>query len=336
MTVDRNIVIKFHKQGESNSSIAKRLKMNRTTVWKIVKKFNETGTTLDKPGRGRKRTVRTPKLVKNTREKLRRNPHRSHRKLAAEANVSNSTMYRVMKDDLGKKPYKMLHRHELTEHHKRMRMERSRQILDEIDQGTLPNLVFTDEKKFDIQQVVNQQNDRVWGSSTSVEGRIVTRRQNPQSVMIWAAVTPSGRSPLVFVPSGVKLNSERYVSDILESHLLPWADKHFQGLPWSLQQDSAPSHGSKMTQTWIQRKIPSFISKELWPARSPDLNPLDFSIWSILKAKVSACPHSSLDALKAKLKKEWDAIPQEQIRAACDAFVGRLKAVVRNKGGYIE
>ena len=41
--------------------------MNRTTVWKIVKKFNETGTTLDKPGRGRKRTVRTPKLVKNTR-----------------------------------------------------------------------------------------------------------------------------------------------------------------------------------------------------------------------------------------------------------------------------
>ena len=119
MAVDRNIVIKFHKQGESNSSIAKRLKMNRTTVWKIVKKCKETGTTLDKPGRGRKQTVRTLKLVKNTREKLRRNPRRSHRKLAAQANVSNSTMYRVMKDDLGKKPYKMLHRHELTEHHKR-------------------------------------------------------------------------------------------------------------------------------------------------------------------------------------------------------------------------
>ena len=58
----------------------------------------------------------------------------------------------------------------------------------------------------------------------------------------------------------VKLNSERYVSDILEPHLLPWADKHFQGLPWSLQ-DSAQLHGSKMTQTWFQRKIPSFIAK---------------------------------------------------------------------------
>ena len=68
MAVDRNIVIKFHKQGESNSSIAKRLKMNRTTVWEIVIKFKETGTTLDKPGRGRKQTVRTLKLVK-TRER---------------------------------------------------------------------------------------------------------------------------------------------------------------------------------------------------------------------------------------------------------------------------
>ena len=152
-------------------------------------------------------------------------------------------------------------------------MERSRQILDENDQGTLPNLVFTDEKKFDIQQAVNQQNDRVWGSSSLVKCRIATRRQYPQSVMIWAAVTPSGKSPLVLVPSGVKLNSERYVSVILESHWLPWADKHFQGLPWSLQQDSAPSHGFKMTQAWIQRKISSFISKELWTARSPDLNP---------------------------------------------------------------
>ena len=161
MAVDRAIVIKFHQQGENNSSIGKRLKMNRTTVWKIVKKFKETGTTLEKPGRGCKRNVRTLKLVKNTQENLRRNPRRFHRKLAAQANVSNSTIYRVMKDDLGKRPYKMLYRHELPEHHKRIRMERSRQILEEIDQGTLPNLVFTDEKKFDIQQVVNQQNDQL-------------------------------------------------------------------------------------------------------------------------------------------------------------------------------
>ncbi|KAF2353479.1 hypothetical protein FHG87_015764 [Trinorchestia longiramus] len=87
-------------------------------------------------------------------------------------------MYRVLKKDLGKKPYKMMKRHEFTEHHDRMRAERSRHILNEIAQGTLPNLLFTDEKNFNIQQLVNRQNDRVWSSSSSVEGMILTRRQN--------------------------------------------------------------------------------------------------------------------------------------------------------------
>ena len=39
MSIDHNIVIKLHKSGESNSEIAKQLKMNRTTVWKIIKSF---------------------------------------------------------------------------------------------------------------------------------------------------------------------------------------------------------------------------------------------------------------------------------------------------------
>ena len=59
MSIDRNIVIKLHKSGESNSEITKWLKMNHTTVWKIIKKFQEIGTTLDRDGRGQKRTVCT-------------------------------------------------------------------------------------------------------------------------------------------------------------------------------------------------------------------------------------------------------------------------------------
>ena len=67
--------------------------------------------------------------------------------MAAETNLNNLKMYRVNRDDLGKNLYKMLHCHDLAEHHKRMRMERSRPILAEIDRGTLPNSGFTDEKK---------------------------------------------------------------------------------------------------------------------------------------------------------------------------------------------
>ena len=70
MSIDHSIVIKLHKSGESNSEIAKWLKMNCTTVRKIVKKFQEIGITLDQEGRGKKQTVRTSQLIKNTKEKL--------------------------------------------------------------------------------------------------------------------------------------------------------------------------------------------------------------------------------------------------------------------------
>ena len=154
--------------------------------------------------------------------------------------------------------------------------------------------------------------------------------------MVWALVTATGRSPLLFVPTGVKLNSEWYISDIPEGCLLPWAEQHFKDKPWTLQQDSTPSHGSKFTQLWILRKISSFISKEDWPVQSPDLNSLDYSIWSILEKRVCSTPHQTLESLKAKLMKEWDTIPQETLCATCDSFSDRLKAVIKNKGSYIE
>ena len=197
-------------------------------MWKVVKKFKETGETCNRPGQGRKRSVRTKQLVKNTREKLRRNPRRSAAKLAAEAGVSQTSMRRVLKDDLKTSPYKMQTRQELTDLHERMRLDRCQHILDLIEDGTLPNLVFSDEKKFDIEQSVKRQNDRVWSRDGSVAIRTATRCQNPMSVMVWAAVTATGRPPLVFFPSGVKLNSQRYISDIFEAELLPWHRKNFQ------------------------------------------------------------------------------------------------------------
>ena len=87
MAIDRNAVIKLYKRGKSNFVIAIRLDMNRWTVWKIVKKFQETGNTLDRPGRGRKRSVHSTQLLKNTTEKLRRNLRRSCRCLATATDV---------------------------------------------------------------------------------------------------------------------------------------------------------------------------------------------------------------------------------------------------------
>ena len=81
----------------------------------------------------------------------------------------------------------MQKRHELSTTHERLRLDRCQHILNLLKDGTVSNLVFTDEKKFDVQQFQNHQNYRVWSRDGSVEGRRVSRRQNPRYVMVWAA-----------------------------------------------------------------------------------------------------------------------------------------------------
>ena len=142
------------------------------------------------------------------------------------------------------------------------RLARARILLSRLEAGTLPNLVFSDEKKFDVQHYVNPQNNRVWSRDGEVGPQRVIRAQGAASVMVWAAVTKSGRSPLVFVEQGVKLNQENYRN---VGSLLPWAKEHFKKRPWTFQQHSAPSHGAKKTQEWLSANVPNFIFKEEVP-----------------------------------------------------------------------
>ena len=62
-----------------------------------------------------------------------------------------------------------------------------------------PALLFSDEKKFDVEHHFNTQNDQLWPRDGDERSRVVTMKQCGASLMIWAAIIESGRSPLVFV-----------------------------------------------------------------------------------------------------------------------------------------
>ncbi|CAF1337281.1 unnamed protein product [Rotaria magnacalcarata] len=40
-----------------------------------------------------------------------------------------------------------------------------------------------------------------------------------------------------------------------------------------------PGYTHVATQEWCQKNFSSFIDKDHWPPNSPDINPLDYSIW---------------------------------------------------------
>ncbi|VDO47332.1 unnamed protein product [Haemonchus placei] len=64
-----------------------------------------------------------------------------------------------------------------------------------------------------------------------------------------------------------------------------------------------------------------------------------FTVEQLFNAQNSnacATPHPNLDSLKAALIREWDEIDDVPLRPVIDAFLKRLRAVVRAKGGRIE
>lgn len=340
--VKRMFVIEQHLMRRTRSEIlkmGKHLNMNAMFIKRTLDRYAETRDVQDRPRTGRPRSQRTKKLIKAVREKIRRNPRRSIRKLAKEHHISVTSMHTVCRKDLGTYPYKLQKCQMLSEITKQKRVQRAKGMLKRHEAGTLRNLVFSDEKLFTVEAAFNHQNDRILAKSMNAipeSMKKVRRSQKPASVMVWAAVSSEGRSPLVFIDKGVKINKEVYVKEILEGALVPWTNSLYSDGDWTFQQDGATSHTANITQRWCKDHCPRFLPKEEWPPCSPDLNVLDFCVWSVLEKEACATPATSLNVLKERLVKTWSNIDQNIFRAAVNDFPRRLKAVIKSKGDHFE
>jgi len=52
------------------------------------------------------------------------------------------------------------------------------------------------------------------------------------------------------------------------------------------QQDSAPAHRARDTIELLRHNTPDFIAPDMWPPNSPDLNLVDYVIWSVMQERV--------------------------------------------------
>jgi len=67
------------------------------------------------------------------------------------------------------------------------------------------------------------------------------------------------------------------------------------------QQDSALAQGARETISLLERWTPAFISPDLWPPNSPDLNPVDYKIWGVMQQRVYQTKVQEVNDLKRRL-----------------------------------
>ena len=269
-----DIVEGYYKKGLPPAKIFRLMKrfVSRGGVYKAVKRFRETGSCAPRIRSTPEKPIRKKELIKKVRERLRRNPSRSARKLAKDTSVSVSTMQRLLKDDLHVYPYKFTKRQLLSNATKKKRLDRAKVLIKRLVVGTRPQVLWTDEKLFTVQAIHNHQNDRIWipnKDMVPVERCSSFRRQKPSSVMVWAGVTSTGlKTPLIFIDEGVKINQTIY-RRMLEEKVISWVQETVGEEGITLQQDGATSTQPKQSSIGARPILKGFGRRKYGPLLHP-------------------------------------------------------------------
>ncbi|GFT89437.1 transposable element Tcb1 transposase [Trichonephila clavipes] len=146
-------------------------------------------------------------------------------------------------------------------------------------------------------------------------------------IMVWGDIGYHSRTPLVRIVS--TLNSQRYISEVLEPVVLPY----FQSLATAIfQQDNARPHVARTVQRF-------FVNHQIellpWPARSPDLSPIE-NMCSMVDQRLTQItpPAAPPDQLWQRVEATWSAVPQEHIQSHFESMLRHVAAVISNNGGY--
>lgn len=225
----------------------------------------------------------------------------SLRQLETISGVSKSSVHRILKEAKFH-PYKMQNVQELNEDDPDRRTEFC-EIMSQLligDNNYLYNVCFSDESSFYLNGHVNRHNCRYW-SDVNPHWYSETHSQIPQKLNVCAGILGDHIVGPYFIDGN--LNGQKYL-DLLDTtvnfritELLENDDGLLEG-QLTFQQDGAPPHfvapvrqflDDNFTGRWIGRRGPIE-----WPARSPDLSPLDFFLWGHLKSKVYITQPNSL------------------------------------------
>ena len=103
------------------------------------------------------------------------------------------------------------------------------------------------------------------------------------------------------------------------------------------QQDGAAAHTSNIVQAWGTSKFGrKFLNKQMWPPRSPDLNPCDYFLWGYLKSVVYNPLPKTIEDLKVNLEREIKNIDEKILKKLFFNLSKRCNLVIYAEGGHFE
>lgn len=311
----------------------------KQTVNNIMRKFRATGSVGRKKYTKREHPVTGEETTIDVLANVRVQPRLSVRKRAAEAGMSTSSMYRVLKANK-MFPYKFTRVQELTEQDFQHRMAFCGWFIEQEEENrAFATTIFTsDEASFYLAGTVCTQNTRYWSDVNPHIVRQDHRQVNPR-VNVWCGIYKDRLIGPFFIP--LKLTGLNYLEllnnvlpDLIDD--MPLAEL----VRFRFQQDGAPPHFAGVVREWLNVVLPNqWIGRGgpvPWPARSPDLSPEDFFLWGYIKERVYANPPATVEELQAKITDTCALITPDMIRAVLDEWSSRIAHCFACQGSHFE
>ncbi|KAG0442369.1 Transposable element Tcb1 transposase [Dictyocoela muelleri] len=317
-------------EGKTQKEISKKTGVHQSTVSRILKKYDETGSIKHRKGNGRPKKLNTND-IKILNKIIKKDSKKSLRKVANELrqNGGSDVSYVTIKNwhnENKRFAYAPIRKPLLS----KINISRRESLSEEFtfySKDEIKRIIFSDESKFNLFNSDGRVS--VWREpkkGLELKNLSPTVKHGGGSVMCWGCFSYQGTGKLVFIDG--KMDADAYI-EIIKNNLQASATS-MNLTDYTFQQDNDPKHTSKKVKKFFAYKRIELLP---WPSQSPDLNPIE-SLWGIIKANLSKYTPKNKEELKVLILNEWNSISIETCQKLAMSFEKRAKSVFKAKGGH--
>uniref|UniRef100_A0A8R1DYK9 Uncharacterized protein n=1 Tax=Caenorhabditis japonica TaxID=281687 RepID=A0A8R1DYK9_CAEJA len=225
---------------------------------------------------------------------------------------------RIVKNVLKIKSYRVRKIAILSNRNKHARLKKCKALLSGTRQGTHVTTAFTDEKLFNLEAESNPQNHCVLA-------------HGPQEV--FGGITFNGKTPLVFVEPGVKVDHSGAKPISPVSSPVKVLEVRLSDFVWTDEKifTIEPLPKRQKIINCCQRMIPKSPKRRVVYKK---LFPKSIMVWTGLTAeenKILARSHPNIESHKQALLKAWSDIDDDYFRRTVNSVPTRLKASTKSQ-----
>lgn len=317
---------RFPNRRAPADTIFKRLELTLRTNWPPLKKSRE-------------RTATGPDNEIRVLEMIDENPHISQRVVSRATGISLSSVHRIIKGNQFH-PYhlQLVQALKETDYPKRLAFCNFFREHQNLNVRFYDNICFSDEARFSNNGGVNKHNMHYYAQENPRwirEGHF----QTIYSTNVWCGILGNQIvGPYFFRDS---LNGNTYLNFLrnILPVLLQNVNLQVRQDLW-FQQDGAPAHYHRIVRNHLDLVLPNrWIGRgsiNPWPPRSPDLTPLDFFLWGMVKEQVYQTPIESVEHLENKIRDACRSITPEMLMHVKRSFWARIQACENSGGRHFE